>query len=117
LLYDASTDHLLIASRHINRPSLIHARFRITAMPTHPHHRRRRSSKNFYSHRLRATKETAAFIAVILVSVALCILISHTGPAQKRAIDYLAQGIFSALFAVPAGAAWRSLRQARQKNR
>ena len=33
-------------------------------------------------------------------------------PAEKGLRVYFAHGIFSALFAVPTGAAWRSLRQA-----
>jgi len=58
-----------------------------------------------------APKELITFIAVLGVCLGLAVYLGVSAPAEKRIIDYLAQGIFSALFAVPTGAAWLSLRQ------
>lgn len=58
-----------------------------------------------------APKELITFLAVLAVCLGLTVYLGVNGPAEKRMIDYLAQGIFSALFAVPTGAAWLSLRQ------
>ena len=58
-----------------------------------------------------APKELVTFITVLAVCLGLTVYLGVSAPAEKRMIDYLAQAVFSALFAVPAGAAWLSLRQ------
>ena len=55
--------------------------------------------------------ESTIFALTLLLGILLCLLLSSSMPAQKRMIDYLAQGVFSAFLAVPAGAAWRSLQR------
>ena len=55
-----------------------------------------------------ATKELITFVAVAAICMALTIYLGITAPVEKRAADYLAHGIFSILFALPTGAAWRS---------
>lgn len=57
-------------------------------------------------------KEAATFALVLSFCVSFCFFVNDMMPAQKRAIDYLVQGLFSTLLAVPTGAAWRSLRHA-----
>jgi hypothetical protein len=64
-----------------------------------------------------ATKELVTFVAVLIVCLGLTVFLGVSAPAEKRLTDYLAQGVFSALFAVPTGAAWRSLRQAVRSQR
>jgi len=58
-----------------------------------------------------AKKELITFVGVAAVCLALTIYLGVTAPQQKRMADYLAHGIFSALCAVPTGAAWRSFRR------
>lgn len=55
----------------------------------------------------------ATLILTLIFSLCCCLYLSSLMPAQKRGIDYLAQGLFSALLAVPSGTAWRSWRKAR----
>jgi hypothetical protein len=51
------------------------------------------------------------FLAVFSACLALTCYLGLTAPAEKQFSDYLAHGIFSALFALPTGAAWRAFRQ------
>ena len=64
-----------------------------------------------------ATKELFTFVAVFTVCLGLAVYLGVNAPAEKRLADYLAHGIFSALFAVPTGVAWRSLRGAVRSKR
>ena len=57
-------------------------------------------------------KEFVTFILVLTACLGLAVYLGVSAPSGKGMGDYLAQGIFSALFALPTGAAWRSLRQA-----
>jgi hypothetical protein len=59
----------------------------------------------------RAAKELLTFV-VAAVCLALTVYLGATAPAEKRAADYLAHALFSTLFALPTGAAWRSFREA-----
>jgi hypothetical protein len=63
-------------------------------------------------------KELFAFLAVLTVCLILTVYLGVTAPSQKGVTIYVAQGVFSALFALPTGVAWRSLRRAvwRQKS-
>ncbi len=63
------------------------------------------------------SKELVTFIAVLTVCLGLTIFLGVNAPAEKGLRVYLAHGVFSALFAVPTGAAWRSLRQAARSQR
>ena len=63
------------------------------------------------------TKEHITFVAVLTVCLSLTIFIGINAPTEKGLKVYLAHGIFSALFAVPTGAAWRSLRHAVRNQR
>ena len=63
----------------------------------------------------RWSKEATTLTATLLLCVFFCLFLSHIIPAQKRVIDFLAQGVFSALLAIPAGVAWRSFQQSRQR--
>lgn len=60
-------------------------------------------------------EELLTFALTLFCCLSFCVLLSYSFPAQKRGIDYLAQGVFSALLAVPTGAAWQSLKRARMK--
>jgi hypothetical protein len=53
----------------------------------------------------RAAKELIAFVGVAAAYLALTVYLGMTAPAEKSAADYLAQGDFSTLFALPTGAA------------
>jgi len=64
-----------------------------------------------------AVTEFVTFAAVLALCLGLTVFLGVTAPAQKRAADYLAQGVFCALFAVPTGAAWRSFRRAARGRR
>lgn len=64
----------------------------------------RRSTQN-------RSHEMITFVLTLAFGICVCWLLSSTMPLQKRAIDYLAQGLFSSLLAVPTGVAWRSLRK------
>ena len=57
-------------------------------------------------------KEFVTFVIVLAVCLGLAVYLGVSAPAEKRMSDYLAQGVFSALFALPTGVAWRSFRQA-----
>jgi hypothetical protein len=59
-----------------------------------------------------ASKEVVTFVAVLTVCLGLTVFLGVNAPSEKGLRVYLAHGIFSALFAVPTGAAWRSLGQA-----
>ena len=59
----------------------------------------------------RAAKELITFVAVATACLALAVYLGVTAPAEKRMADYLAHAIFSTLFALPTGAAWRSFRK------
>lgn len=59
-----------------------------------------------------AAKELLTFLSVLGICLGLTIFLGVNAPAEKGLRVYFAHGIFSALFAVPTGAAWRSLRQA-----
>ena len=56
-----------------------------------------------------ASTELLTFVAVLAVCLSLTVYLGVSAPAEKRMTDYLAQGVFSALFALPMGIAWRSL--------
>jgi hypothetical protein len=58
------------------------------------------------------TKELITFVMVLAVCLGLTVFLGVNAPAEKGLRVYVAHGVFSALFAVPTGAAWRSLRQA-----
>lgn len=60
-------------------------------------------------------KEVVTFAGTIIVCIILCFFLCRNFPAHKRLVDYIAEALFSALFAVPTGAAWRSLHKARSK--
>jgi hypothetical protein len=64
-----------------------------------------------------ATKELLTFLSVLAICLGLTIFLGVNAPPDKGPRVYLAHGIFSALFAVPTGAAWRSLRQAVRSRR
>ena len=59
-----------------------------------------------------APTEIITFIVVLAVCLGLTIYLGLNAPAEKRMADHLAQGVFSALFALPTGVAWRAFRQA-----
>ena len=59
-----------------------------------------------------APTELITFIVVLAVCLGLTIYLGVNAPADKRMADRLAQGVFSALFALPTGFAWRAFRQA-----
>lgn len=59
-----------------------------------------------------AVKELLTFAAVAALCLAITIYVGVTAPADKGVADYLAQGLFSTLCALPTGAAWRSFRRA-----
>ena len=57
-------------------------------------------------------KEFVTFVIVMAVCLGLTIYLGVSAPAEKGMADYLAQGVFSALFALPTGVAWQAHRQA-----
>ena len=59
-----------------------------------------------------AGKELITFVAVTLVCLGLTIFLGTAGSEMKGVLHYFAQGVLTTLFALPTGAAWRSLRQA-----
>ncbi len=61
---------------------------------------------------LSAPTELITFVAVLAICLGLTVYLGLSAPAEKRMADYLAQGVFSALSALPTGAAWRSFRRA-----
>ena len=63
------------------------------------------------------TKQLVTFVAVLAICLGLTVFLGVNAPAEKGLRVYLAHGVFSALFAVPTGAAWRSLRQAVRSQR
>ncbi len=58
------------------------------------------------------TKELITFLAVTLTCLGLTLHLGLSTPAEKGLARYFVHGVFSALFAVPTGVAWRSWRQA-----
>jgi hypothetical protein len=59
----------------------------------------------------------ATFIVVLAVCLGLTVYLGVSAPAEKRMADHLAQGVLSALFALPTGVAWRSFRLATRGRR
>ena len=68
-------------------------------------HRNDRTSRS-------ASTGLITFVAVLAGCLGLTIYLGLSAPAEKGMADYLAQGVFSALFALPTGVAWRAHRQA-----
>ena len=64
-----------------------------------------------------AVTELYTFAVVLALCLGLTIYLGVTAPAEKRAVDYLAQAVFCALFAEPTGVAWRSFRRATRGRR
>ena len=64
-----------------------------------------------------APTELITFIVVLAVCLGLTIYLGVNAPADGRMADRLAQGVFSALFALPTGFAWRAFRQAARSRR
>lgn len=63
------------------------------------------------------TREFVTFVAVLAACLGLTVFLGLNAPPEKRLTDYVAHGVFSALFAVPTGAAWRSFRRAVRSQR
>ena len=63
------------------------------------------------------SKELISFIAVVLACLSLTLYLGLSATAEAGTTRHLAQGVFSALFAVHTGVAWRALRQSRSGRR
>jgi hypothetical protein len=62
-------------------------------------------------------RELVTLVIVLAVCLCLTVYLGVSAPTEKRMGDYLAQGVFSALFALPTGVAWRLFRQAARNRR